>query len=92
MVKVLSFRIQQFFSVLLMLLVEGSSEAELFRNLSNHVFWSPSVQKHVSYEGIFCLKMFKSESRFSKSKKIFGKCLFVSQIIASKDVGINCLY
>ena len=41
MVKVLSFRFRQCFDPFTMLLFEGLSEAELFRNWFKHVFWSP---------------------------------------------------
>ena len=50
MVKVLLFSFQQCFGPFTMLLVEGSSETELFRHLSNHVFRS-QAQKYISYEG-----------------------------------------
>ena len=51
MEKVISFRFQQCFSPITMLFVEESSEAALFRLLSNHVFGGPQVQKYISYEG-----------------------------------------
>ena len=35
--------------------------------------------------------MFKIESRFQKCNKKFGKYYFLSEIIASEDVAINCL-
>ena len=41
---------------------------------------------------IFVLKMVKIESKFSKWNKKFGKSFFISEIIASEDVAINCLY
>ena len=36
--------------------------------------------------------MCKIESRFPKCKEIEGNNFFVSQIIATGDVAINCLY
>ena len=70
MVKVLSFRFQQCFAQITMLLVEGSSETELFRLLSNHVFRCPQVKKYISYDGHrFCFKMLKIESKFIKWEK-----------------------
>ena len=69
MVKVLSFSSEQCFSKFTMLLVEGFSGRGLFRNLPEHVFWSPLMQKYVSYEGHLFLKMFKIESKFRKVKK-----------------------
>ena len=40
---------------------------------------------------IFFSKMFKIESKLGKYKKIEEK-FFVSEIIAPKDVAINCFY
>ena len=34
-----------------MLVVEGSSEAQLFRHLDNHVFPSPYFRKYINYDG-----------------------------------------
>ena len=72
----LSLRFQQCFGPFFMLLVEGSSEAGLFRYLSNHVFRSPLCQKYISYEGRPFLKMFKIESRFPKKQQKIGKMFF----------------
>ena len=68
-VKLLSFIFQQCFRPFNVLLVERSSETGVFRHLSNHVFQSPYVQKYISYEGHFLLKMFKLECKFTKCKK-----------------------
>ena len=73
MVKVLSFRFHQCFGSFTMLLVEGSSETGPFRNLSNHIFRSPEVQKYISYEGHLCLKMFTIEYKFRQCKKNWEK-------------------
>ena len=73
MEKVLSFRYQQCFSPITVLLVEGSSETGLFRLLSNHVFQSAQAQKYIIYEGHFFLEMFKIKSKFRKCKKIKKK-------------------
>ena len=51
MLKVLWFRFQKCLGPFNMLLKEGSSEAGLFRHLSNHVFWSVQFWKYISYEG-----------------------------------------
>ena len=47
----LSIRFQQCFGPFILLLLKGSSETGLFRDLSNHVFLSREVQKDISYEG-----------------------------------------
>ena len=41
---------------------------------------------------IFVLRMFKIKFGFPKSKKLFGKSFFVSEINTSEDVAINCVY
>ena len=94
MVKVLSFRLQQGLGLFTLLVFEGSSEKGLFIHLSNIVFRSPLVQKHISYEGHFFvfLKMFKIKSGFPKCANKIEKKFFVSEIFVSEDVAINCLY
>ena len=64
MVKVLSLSFEQFFGLLTMLLVEASSERGLFRHLINHVFWSPSVQKSISYVAHLFLHKLKNAAKF----------------------------
>ena len=69
MKKVLSFRFQQRFSPITMLLVEGSCETGLFRVLSNHGFRGLQVQKYISYEGYFFWKCSKWNLNFENAKK-----------------------
>ena len=85
-------QISTVFQRVTMLLVEGSSGAGLYGHLSNHIFRSPSDQKSISYEVIFFLKMWKIQFRLPKCNKIWKKNFFFSEIIASEDVAINCLY
>ena len=93
MVKVLLFRFQQCFVPFTMLLVEGSSETRFVKHLSNHVFQS-QFKNPSAIRAIFFLTMFKIESKFRKckKKKKIAKKFFVSEIIASEDIAINCLY
>ena len=49
--KVLSCRFQQCLEPFPMLIPEGSSETDLFRHLSKHVFRSPYFPKYLGYEG-----------------------------------------
>ena len=76
MVKVLPFRFQQCFGLFTTLLVTGSSETGLFRRLSKHVFWSPSVQKHISYEGHVFFENVKNWIHIFKIKKKIRQMLF----------------
>ena len=41
---------------------------------------------------IFFWKMFKTESKFPKCEQNNPKKFFMSEIIASEDVAINCLF
>ena len=92
MAKVLPLRFQQCFGSFTMLLDKGSSKTRLLRHLSNHFFGIPLVQKYISYEGqSFFLKMFKIESGFPKCANKIRTKSFVSEILASEDVAINCL-
>ena len=91
MVKVLSFIFQQCFCVFTMLLVEGSSETGLFRDLSNQVFRSRKFKNTSALKVIFFLDMFKIKSKFRKCKKKIQKMFLVSEIIASENVAVNCL-
>ena len=76
-----------------MSLVEESSEMGVFRHLFNEVFLNPQVQIYISYEGHLFFEMFRIESKFRKlkKKKKNQKLFFVSEIILSENVSINCL-
>ena len=89
MVKALSFSFEQCFGPFTMLLVEGSFEMRLFRDLSNHVSRSPEVQKYIGYEDHLLFIMFKLNLNLENAKKNY-KIFFVSEIFASEKVAINC--
>ena len=74
-----------------MILVEGSSETGLFRHLSNHVFGVRNFGNTKSMRVIFvskCSKFNTDLKNFKKSEKKF----FVSEIITSELISLNCLY
>ena len=77
-----------------MLFVEGSSEIGLFRHLSNHVFGVRKFKNTSAISVIFFIKIFKIQSKFTKSKKEknMEKIFFVPEIIGSENVAVNCLY
>ena len=54
-------------------------------------FGVPKLQEISDMRVIFFWKMLKIESKSQKCKKKIGK-FFLSEIIASQDVPINCLY
>ena len=77
MVKVLSFRFQQCFSLFIMLLVEGASETGLLRHLSNDVSRIPYLQNYIGYEGhIFLKKTWKLNLDFENAEKSWEKDFF----------------
>ena len=69
MVKVLSFRFQHCFGQITMLLSEGSSETELFRLLSNHVFGGPQVQRYINYDGHLSFENVENWIKIQEMKK-----------------------
>ena len=50
-------------------LLEGSSETELFRHLSNHLFCSPYFRKYISYEGHLLFQHIKNLIWVSRMEK-----------------------
>ena len=92
MIKVLWCGFQQCLGMFTMLLVEGSSETGLFRHFSNHVFGVHNFGSTKALGVFYDFKMFKIYSRFQKCSKKIRKKFFVSEIIASELVSLNCLY
>ena len=92
MVKALSLRFQQWCGLFTMLIVERSCERGLFRHLSNHDFGFRPLKNTSGMRFIFFLKMFKIEFRFRKRSKKLRNRFFVSEIFASEDVAVKCLY
>ena len=71
MIKVIWCRFWQCLVALTILLVEASSEARLFRHLSNHIFGVRNIGTGKAVRVIFFLKMLKIQSRFQKwSRKL----------------------
>ena len=89
MVKMLLFSFKQCFGPFVMLLVEESFETELFRDLLNDVFQSPSVQKYISHNGHPFFE--KLNLNFENGKKKIKKCFFL-KVFTSEVVAKNCLY
>ena len=92
MVKIQSLRLNQWFGPFTISPIEGSSEARLFRHLSNQVFRSLQFRKCISYEDHLFLRMFKISCTFKKCRKKLGKSFFVFEINASELVALNYLY
>ena len=76
MLKVLRCWFQERFSTFTILLVEGSSEAGLFRHLSDHVFGGGNFGNTKSMRVIIRLKIVKIYSRFKKCSKKLRKSFF----------------
>ena len=75
-----------------MLLVEGSSKTELFRNLSKHVFGVRNFGHTKPLTLIFFFQNVQNLRYISKMQQKIEKKFFVSQIIASELVSLNCHY
>ena len=74
-----------------MLLAAGFSEIGYFRNLSDYVFGIRNFGNTKSMRVIFvskCSKFNTDLKNFKKSEKKF----FVSEIITSELISLNCLY
>ena len=90
-VKVLPFSFEQCFGPFTILLVKGSSKTGLFSHLFNHVLRSPSVQKDTNYQRQFFFKCSKLNLNLENAKKK-STLFFVSEINASENVAISCLW
>ena len=74
-----------------MLLVKGSHETGLFRHLSNHIFGVRSFGNTKTMRVIFFSKRLKFQIDLKNGPKIEKK-FFVSAIIASELLSLNCSY
>ena len=89
MVKVLSLSFKKCFRRLTMVIVETSSERDFLDSYLTTFFRVEKFKNTIARRVIFFLKMFKIEPKFKNKKK--KKKVFVSEIIASENVAINCL-
>ena len=90
MIEVLSCRFHKCFGPSTMWLVEGSSKTGLLRHLSNHVFGVHNLRNTKTMRVILASKCLKFNIDFKMQPKIEKK-FFVSGIIASELVPLNCL-
>ena len=74
-----------------MLLVEGSSETQLFTHLSKNFFWSSYFRKYISYEVHLFSEIARNFIYISKIQKKIEKNFFVLLIIASALAALICL-
>ena len=84
----LSCRFQQFLATSAMFLVQGSSEKELFRHLSNNVFGVFNFRNTKAMSVIFFPKCLKINLYFKNALEIEKKC-FVFEKTASELVSLN---
>ena len=91
-IKMLPCRFQQCLGKFSMLLVEGFSETGLFRHLSDYVFGVRKFVNTKSMSVILFFKIFIINCGFQKCSKKIEQKVFVSAIIASELVSLNCLY
>ena len=76
MIKMLRWRFQQCLATSAMLLVKGSSEKELFRHLSNHVFGVRNFRNTKAMRVMFFFKRFRISAWLQKSRKRLRKTFF----------------
>ena len=75
-----------------MLLVKGSSETGLYKHISNYVSGVRNFENTKAMKVIFFFKNVENFSKTSKKQQKIPKKFFVSEIIASELVSLNCLY
>ena len=90
MVKVLSFSFEQCFGLFTMFLWKGALKWVFLDIYLTTFFAARNFQNTSAVRVIFFLKICKIE--FQTIKKKIHKIFFVSEIIASKNVAIDCLY
>ena len=83
---------QECLAKFIMLLVGGSHETGLFRNLCIYVFRVRNFQNKKSMRVIFFFKIFKIFIEISKMRQKIEKKVFPSEKIGSEWVLLNCLY
>ena len=92
MVKVPSSRFQQFLCPFTMLFVEGYSEAEFFRHLSNPLFQRRYFRKSIGYDRHLLVENVENLMEISEMRRKIEKKKFFSEIIVSELVPLNCIY
>ena len=91
MIKVLSFRLKLSFGPFTILLVEGFSEMGHFRHLANHVLGAHNFGNISAMRVTFFFENVQNLILIPKlKKKNFLKEFFVSEIIGSELVTLNC--
>ena len=87
MIKVPSSTLQQCLCPITMLFVEVYSEAGIFRHLSNPLF-----RKYIAYDGHLFFENAQNLMFILEMPSKIEKNNFLSEIIVSELVAINCLY
>ena len=92
MVKVALSRFQMCLDPVPMFLVEGTSKTVFYRHLSNRFFPRRQFGKHIGYEDHLLFENVQNLMSISKMQRKIEKKYFVSEIIISDLVALNCLY
>ena len=92
MVKVLSFKLQQWLGSFTKWLVKGPSKQDFLDNYLTTLFGVRNFGNTSAIRVIFVSKCSKFNVDFKNAKKKFRKTFFVPQIIAYELVALNCLY
>ena len=91
MIKVLWCRFRHCWGMFTMVLVEGFSQTQLFRHLSDHVFGVRNFGNTKWKTVIFFSKCLKVIVALKNAAKKWGK-VFIFEITACELVSLNCLY
>ena len=92
MINVMSYGYEKCLDRFAILLVESSSETGHFRHLSDYVFGVRNSENRKAMRVIFFFQTFKISARVQESSRKIEKKFFLSEIIASELVRLNCLY
>ena len=92
MVKVALCRFQQSLDPFAMCVVEDTSKMGFHRHSFNHLFPRRKFEKYIGYEDHLFVENVQNLMQISKMQRIIQKKYFVSEIILSELVALNCLY
>ena len=92
MINVMSYGYEKCLDRFAILLVESSSETGHFRHLSDYVFGVRNFENTKAMRVIFFFQTVKIPARVQESSRKIEKKSFLSEIIASELVRLNCLY
>ena len=92
MVKVALCRFQQSLGPFAMFVVEDTSKMGFYMHSFNDVFRTRKFCKYIGYEDHLFVQNVQNFMQISKMQRIIQQKTFISEIIVSELVALNCLY